>query len=189
MEAQSSGAAPGGRPAPVNVVLLGFMGTGKSTTGRLIADRLGLGFVDMDHEIERRDGRVISAIFATSGEAYFRDRESEVARELAGRSGLVIAAGGGVVLNPDNTRVLGVTGVLVCLTARPETILERVGRKKTRPLLLEADPLARIRQLLAARQALYDAIPHRVATDGLAAETVADQVVAVVRAAGLRAPA
>jgi shikimate kinase len=159
-----------------NLVLFGFMGTGKSATGRAVARRLGKTFVDMDHEIEARQGRPIPEIFAGPGESFFRQCERDLVRELAARDGLVVATGGGVVLNPDNLADFGRKGVLICLRARPETILARVGRNPHRPLLAVADPVARIRQLLEARRSLYASIPLAVDTDGLEVAQVAAQV-------------
>ena len=166
-----------------NIILVGFMGTGKSAVGRLLARRLGLDFVDMDAVIEQRQGRRISAIFAGEGEPFFRQLERDLVRELAARSGLVIAPGGGIVLNPDNVADFARTGTVVCLKASPETILERVGGDPNRPLLQGGDKLQKIRDLLARRQALYDAIPHFVETDGLSPERVADCVQEICRGA------
>lgn len=161
-----------------NVILVGFMGTGKTAAGRLLARRLGREFVDMDALIEERQGRTIPEIFAKDGEPFFRRLERALVRELAAREDLVIAPGGGIVLDPDNVADFGATGVVICLRALPETILERVGGDTNRPLLQGGDKLARIRELLARRQPLYDAIPRWVETDGLSAAEVADRILA-----------
>jgi len=166
-----------------NIVLFGFMGTGKSTVGRLVAERLGMRFVDMDTVIEQRAGKTIPEIFAEDGEPAFRRRERELVRELARQEGLVVAAGGGVVLDPANIRDFGRNALLVCLRARPETILQRVRGESHRPLLESGDKAERIRRILAQRRALYDSLPWQVDTDGLAPETVADRVVALFRQA------
>lgn len=162
-----------------NIVLFGFMGTGKSTVGRILAQRLGMKFVDMDTVIEQRTGKSIPEIFAERGEYYFRRLERELVRELAGQEGSVIAAGGGVVLNPDNVADLGRHGLLVCLRARPETILRRVESESHRPLLERGDKAARIRQILEERRPLYDALPWQVDTDNLSPEEVAERVMAI----------
>lgn len=164
-----------------NIVLVGFMGTGKSRVGRLLAKRLGLDFVDMDALIEERQGKPIPRIFAEEGEPAFRRMERELVRELAAREGQVIACGGGIVLNPDNLADYAATGLVVCLSAAPDTILERVAHETHRPLLAEGDKLQKIRDLLARRQPLYDAVPHQVPTDGLSAEDVAERILALRR--------
>src|SRR5512137_631528 len=98
-----------------NLILVGFMGSGKTAAGKLAARQLGLAFADMDDIIEQRAGSKISEIFAQKGEPYFRQIERELARELAARQGHVIATGGGIVLNPNNLRDLGQSGLVVCL--------------------------------------------------------------------------
>lgn len=170
-----------------NIVLMGFMGTGKSTVGRALADRLGYAFVDMDTRIEAREGRAISAIFATDGEAHFRRLERALVQELAAGSGLVVATGGGIVLNPDNVGDFARTGLVVCLRATPAAILARVAHETHRPLLAEGDKLAKISALLAKRQPLYDAIPHQVDTTGRAIDAIVEQVLAL-RAGARTAP-
>lgn len=165
-----------------NIVLVGFMGTGKTSTGTSIAEKLGRPFIDMDAEIERREGRSIPDIFAKDGEPRFRELERALVRELAARDGMVISPGGGIVLNPDNIRDFSATGYVVCLRATPEMILQRVGDDPNRPLLQAPDRLARIRELLAKRAPLYDAVPHPVETDGLTPAEVADLVIAAFRA-------
>jgi len=164
-----------------NIVLVGFMGTGKSVTGRALARRLGRRFVDLDTLIEEREGMSIPRIFAERGEPEFRRLERALVRELAAQGDLVIAPGGGIVLNPDNIRDFAATGLVVCLRASPEMILSRVGHDANRPLLQTDDKLGRIRELLGKRQALYDAIPHQFETDGKTDEQVAAEILAVFR--------
>ena len=147
-----------------NLVLLGFMGTGKTALGHRVATLAGSRFLEMDAELEHRAGRPISRIFAEEGEAAFRDMESRLAAEWGQCEGVVIACGGGVVLREENLRALGENGVLVCLTARPEIILERTSRSRKRPLLDVADPAQKIRDLLAARAPLYATIPIQIDT-------------------------
>ncbi len=160
-----------------NIVLFGFMGTGKTAVGQRLAETLGLVFTDMDDVIVERAGKSIPEIFADDGETRFREIERAVVQALAGRDGLVIATGGGVVLNPGNVSDLGRSGLLVCLQATPEVILSRVAHDTNRPLLAVDDKLGRIRALLAARQSLYDALPHQVDTTPLTQEGVVAQIV------------
>ncbi|MEJ2746484.1 MAG: shikimate kinase, partial [Anaerolineae bacterium] len=136
-----------------NVVLTGFMGTGKSTVGRLLAVQLGCAFVDTDELIVARDGRSIADIFREDGETAFRNWEARIAQELAGQSGLVIATGGRLMLDEGNAAALGENGRVFCLTAIPETILARLqndgGR---RPLLDVPEPARQIARVLAERR-------------------------------------
>ncbi len=159
-----------------NIILTGFMGTGKSTVGRLLAARLQRAFVDMDAVIEQREGRKISAIFAEEGEPAFRAMERKLVGELSAQENLIIATGGGVVLNPDNLRDFSATGWVVCLSAPPEVILRRVASETHRPLLEEQDKAARITRLLESRRALYAAIPHQVDTTNLSPEQAATRI-------------
>jgi len=169
--------------APPNLVLTGFMGTGKSTVGRVLAARLGRPFVDTDALIEERHGP-IPDLFATHGEAHFRAVEREVAAELGARRGLVVATGGRLLLDPANVDTLGRSGTVVCLVASVDALVERLaGEAAGRPLLQGADVRERIGALLAERAPGYARFPQ-VATDGLGPDEVADAVLAVVRAAG-----
>ena len=129
------------------IILTGFMGTGKSTVGRLLAERTGRGFIDTDELIVTRAGREIAHIFAESGEQVFREMEAEVAQELAGRPGLVIATGGRLMLDPANAAALGQDAHVVCLTATPAEILQRLADDGLRRPLL-AVSFARSRRAL-----------------------------------------
>jgi len=135
-----------------NIVLVGFMGTGKTCVGKLLAGKLGMSFVDMDDVIEKQEGKSISLIFAEDGEPYFRKLERKLVRELSCKKDLVIGAGGGVVLNRYNIEEFSCTGRVVCLTAEPETILERVTKDTHRPLLAEGNKLEKIKTLLERRK-------------------------------------
>lgn len=159
-----------------NIVLMGFMGTGKTTVGRILADRLGMAFVDMDRLIESRERRAIADIFARDGEPAFRRMERALVQELAAQGGQVIATGGGVVLNPQNVADYGRTGLVVCLMAEPAIILSRVLDETHRPLLEGGDKAQRIVSLLETRRPLYEAIPNRVETSRLSAAEVADRI-------------
>jgi len=162
-----------------NIVLIGFMGTGKTSVGHTLAECLGLSFIDMDAIIEEREERPITDIFAADGEPYFRTVERALVQELAGQEGLVIGTGGGVVLNPDNVSDFEATGLVVCLQASPETILDRVIHDTTRPLLAGDDKMRKILDILEARQPLYDALPHQVDTNGLTVDAVVEQICAL----------
>jgi shikimate kinase len=138
-----------------NIALIGFMGTGKSSVGRMIADHLHFTFLDTDELVESRAGKSISAIFAEDGEAAFRKMEATVVAELASRKRTVISTGGGVAVGPGNLESLREHALVVCLWASPEKIWERVRGQTHRPLLREADPLVKIRELLAVREPAY----------------------------------
>lgn len=159
-----------------NLVLLGFMGTGKSAVGRRLSLLANRPFLEMDAELEKRAGKSISRIFADDGEKVFRDMESRLADEWGRREGAVIACGGGAVLRGENLEALGRHGVLVCLTARPEVIVERTGRSRRRPLLEVEDREEKIRSLLETRAPFYARIPHQIDTSDLTQEQVAGQL-------------
>ena len=161
-----------------NVVLLGFMGTGKTTVGKIVAERRGMTFVDMDDVIEARENKSIERIFAEDGEPRFRELERELVVELASKQGLVVGAGGGVVLNADNVRDFAETGLVVCLTAPAGVILERVSKESHRPLLEGGEKAKKIVSILEARKELYGAIPFQVDTSELTPDQVADEIIA-----------
>jgi shikimate kinase len=161
---------------PRNIVLAGFMGTGKTAVGRELARCLGWTFADADALIEARAGKPIARVFAEDGEAAFRAVEAEVARDLAARERHVIATGGGMVVDQANRQALEAAGALVLLTATPETIWRRVGRHRHRPLLDVPDPQARIRELLAARREAYAKIPMQLATDDRPIRAIAEEI-------------
>lgn len=164
-----------------NLVLIGFMGVGKSTVGRLCSAALRMTFVDSDAEIEARAGARVPDLFAAYGEAHFRQLEREVIADLASSSGRVIATGGGVPMDPENTKRLRASGLVVLLHASHETLLRRLQRGNNRPLLANCeDPRARITELLARREACYRAAAHcHVDGTGRSARQVADRVVSL----------
>ena len=163
-----------GQDAARNLVLTGFMGTGKTTVGRILAERLGREFVDTDEVIESRAGP-IPEIFECQGEWSFRDMERVVASELAARRGLVIATGGRMMLDAECSARLEPTADVVCLTASPETIVARIGDTAQRPLLDVPDAPKRVRELLADRAAGYGRF-IAVDTEDRGAGEVADAV-------------
>lgn len=162
-----------------HVVLTGFMGVGKTTIGRIVARNLGRPFVDTDDLIQQAAGCSIADIFAQAGEASFRRWETQIAAQLAPQSGLVIATGGGFFLNPANLALWRPTCQIICLTARPETIAQRLGQDGSRPLLTGPDAMTRIRLLLEARAVVYNQFPQ-LATDGLTPEAAAQHVLALL---------
>lgn len=131
------------------------MGAGKTTVGRQLARRLARRFVDSDHEIETRTGVRIPVIFEIEGEAGFRQRESRVIADLAAESGLVVATGGGAVLDPENRAHLRQSGLVIYLCVPPAVLFERTRHDQNRPLLKVTDPLARLQALYDQRDPLY----------------------------------
>ena len=163
------------------MVLTGFMGTGKSTVGRLVAAALDFVFVDTDELIVARDGRSVAAIFREDGEAAFRDWEARIALELAEKSGLVIATGGRLLLDEGNVAALGRNGRLFCLTAAPATILARlVGDGGVRPLLNVPNPAQEIERLLAERVAGYGRFPQ-ISTDDKTPHQIAAEILQMIK--------
>jgi len=147
-----------------NIVLIGFMATGKSTIGRRLAQRLSREYVDTDKDIEAITGMTVAQIFASDGIKRFRSEENLLVKRLAPREGLVIATGGGMVLDPENMRLLKKNGILIALTASPEIICARVKGKKTRPLLQGGALMERLGPLLKEREAIYGAADFTVDT-------------------------
>jgi shikimate kinase len=149
-----------------NLFLVGLPGAGKTTLGRQLARRLGKTFVDADAELEQTLGVTIATIFEIEGEAAFRDREEAALAELAARTNIVLATGGGVVIRAANRERLKLNGTVVYLHALPETLRERTHRSRHRPLLNTADPGARLVELYNARDSLYREVAGRVVESG-----------------------
>ncbi|HET8746113.1 MAG TPA: shikimate kinase [Ramlibacter sp.] len=146
----------------MNITLVGMPGSGKTTVGRHLARRLRLPFFDSDHVIEERLGCSIREFFEREGEAAFRDLEQQVIAELAQGPAAVIATGGGAVLREANRNALRAGGSVVYLRSSPEELYRRLRNDTTRPLLQVADPLERLRQMYAQRDALYREAAHFV---------------------------
>ena len=154
-----------------NIIITGFMGTGKSTVGKQLAEALSRPFVDTDAVIVEQAGKPISRIFAEDGEAVFRHYERRVCRFYAGQSGYVIATGGGMLIDPENRQVMMASGLVVCLTASKEAIAQRLQHETGRPLF-SSD----WERLYEARREAYEAIPHQIDTSALSPDEVAEEV-------------
>lgn len=171
------GAAEGNRQV---VVLTGFMGVGKSATGRLLARMLRWSFVDLDDEIEAMAGKAVDRIFAEDGEARFRELESRALARVLPRRRVVLATGGGVLLREENRALLAETRVFY-LYASPEECLRRVRTSSTRrPLLEVADPEQTARRIYAEREQLYEVLGQRIETEGRNPEEVAQAIAGVL---------
>ena len=149
-----------------NVILTGFMGTGKTSLGKLLAIRLGRPFVDIDKKIEEETRLSIPKIFERYGEEHFRELERAAVKELSERRGLVIATGGGTIKDEENLRLLKSSGVMICLTTEPEEIFNRTARRGERPVLDGGgnERLETIKKLLAERKKFYDRADYQVDT-------------------------
>ncbi|MCK4809744.1 MAG: shikimate kinase [Candidatus Omnitrophica bacterium] len=163
-----------------NVYLIGFMGTGKTVAGKLLADRLGRSFVEMDEEIERREGKKIVDIFSQRGEDYFRKVEKLVLKEIAGKNNLVVSCGGGVVIDPENLKILKETGIVVRLDADCGVIYERTKKHTHRPLLNVADPQAKIKEILDKRERFYRQAHHSIDTSFIPVNRVVEKIVEIL---------
>ncbi|MEX0681905.1 MAG: 3-dehydroquinate synthase [Dehalococcoidia bacterium] len=166
---------------PSRIILTGFSGTGKTVVAPILAKHLGWEVLDTDEVVEERAGKRILEIFGDDGEAAFRDLEAEAIADTCKRENVIISTGGGAVLRAENRRALAEAGFVVCLEARPETILERLTSRAEdapldRPLLTTAEPLARIEELKTGRQHLYALCDWAAHTDGLTPEQVADEI-------------
>ena len=148
-----------------NIVLVGFMGSGKTTVGQLLSESTGMPLVDMDSLIEARAGKTINEIFAEDGEPHFRALERKLVQELAAQEGQIISTGGGIVLNPHNISDFERTGLVVCLLVDAESVLDRIRHDSSRPLLA-GDKEARIVELLEQRRPLYESITYKINTSG-----------------------
>jgi shikimate kinase len=161
----------------LNLALIGFMGTGKTSAGRLVAEQLHFDFLDTDELIQTRTGRTIAEIFSNNGEAAFRALERDVVTDLAGRTKTVISTGGGLPANPENLAALKAHALVVCLWASPEKIWERVRNQSHRPLLQDPDPQLKIRELLELREPFYRQADVLINTNLRSAREVAQQIV------------
>jgi len=139
-----------------NIVLTGFMGTGKTAVGKELARLLDVKLIDVDTEIEKSEKMAINEIFKQFGEPKFRDIETEMIKKISKKKNVIISTGGGVVLKQENMDTLRKTGIIVCLMATPETILKRTGNSNDRPLLKVENPFKKINELLNFRKPFYE---------------------------------
>jgi shikimate kinase len=165
-----------------NIILTGFMATGKTTVGKLLAAKINFTFVDTDEMIRIQQGRTIPDLFQKYGETAFRKMETDVAGDLAKQTGLVISTGGRMMLDPTNVNLLSKRGQVFCLTASPDVILQRLNTDtaNNRPLLDVEDPKARILQLLEERKKGYQQF-HKIDTDKKTPPTVAQDILFVIQ--------
>lgn len=163
----------------MNIVLTGFMASGKTVVGKKLAGKLGMNYIDVDEQIERDTGLSINVIFKRQGESAFREIETKAVQCVALLDNYVIATGGGVVVRPENIAELRKNGKIIYLAADPETILKRVGKAETRPLLAhEKDKLGAIRKLLSLREPLYKNCDFYVNTTALTVDEVVEKICA-----------
>ena len=165
-------------PPRENIILIGFMGSGKSTVGRMLARRLRFEFLDTDRLIEERSRMTIKVMFEQHGEPYFRERETATLESLAGIRRNVLATGGGIVTQPRNVPVLHSLGWVVQLTADPDELYARVAKSTGRPLLNTENPRERVRDMVALRKPLYEAAANfTVNSTGMPRERVVDAII------------
>ncbi len=160
-----------------NIIITGFMGTGKTTVGKIISNKLNFIFLDIDELIEKTTGMKISEIFKKFGEPRFRDIETEMVKVVTKKRGQVISTGGGVVLREENLHHLKKSGIIFCLTASPNTIFERTKGCKDRPLLQVDNPQDKIKELMNERRPFYEKADIIIDTEGLSASEVAERVI------------
>lgn len=165
MNACADQCSPATQPAE-NIFLVGLMGAGKTSVGKMLAKRLNKAFCDSDHEIERMTGVRIPVIFEIEGEEGFRLRESKMLAELVRRKNIVLATGGGVILSEQNRRLLAAHGTVIYLRAAINDLWRRTRHDKSRPLLQTVDPLGKLQELLAQRDPLYREIANIIIDTG-----------------------
>ncbi|WP_027340118.1 shikimate kinase [Halonatronum saccharophilum] len=165
----------------MNISLIGFMGTGKTSVAKILAKRLAYDLIDLDEEIVKRDGRSIPEIFAQDGEGYFRNLESQVTADFSKKDRQVISTGGGVVLRSENIDNLKKKGIVVLLEASAKEILKRTSNDNNRPLLNVEDPLAKIKSMLEHRRNKYDCTPYKIDTNKLEVEEVVEEIIKIVK--------
>ena len=149
-----------------NIVLTGFMATGKSSVGRIVADSIGYVCIDVDTLIEQEAGVSVSKIFEVEGEMSFRERETHIIKHISSLRNVVISTGGGAMILPENRELLKKSGMIVCLEASIDEILKRAGRRETRPLINVENPHEAIRKLLEDRKPFYSEADIRIDTSG-----------------------
>lgn len=164
-----------------NIVLTGFMGTGKTTVGKIISKKLGYPFVDIDELIEKAMGMRISEIFEKFGEARFRDIESAMISHVTEKTGQVISTGGGAILKEENLANMKKKGVVFCLNASADTVFERVKHNDDRPLLRSPDVRAKIKELMDKRRVFYEKADYMIETENLTPEEIAEEIINIYK--------
>lgn len=159
-----------------HIALVGFMGTGKTVVGRRVAEKLGREFLELDEIIEKKEGISIREIFEKKGEPYFRKLERDAVKETVQKKGVIISAGGGAVIDEENFKNLKKDGIIICLEASPDVILERTKALTTRPLLNAPDPKKKIEELLKKRAPYYKKADFCINTDNLTVVQVVDKI-------------
>ena len=164
-----------------NIYLVGFMATGKTCVGSELAARKKMRFVDLDELIELKERRTISDIFSRDGEPCFRRIEKKILKEVAREENFVVACGGGIVIDSENIKIMKDSGVIVCLTAKPEVIMKRAAGTSHRPLLNVCDPKVQIEHLLKLRAPFYARADHAIDTSRLSPQQVAQKIIGVTK--------
>jgi shikimate kinase len=164
-----------------NIIITGFMGTGKTVVAIELASKLGMKFIDMDQLIEERQEMSIANIFVRYGEKYFREQENKLVKELSQKENMVIATGGGTFLNLDNTRILNQKGQIICLSANPQALYNRLKKKNNRPLIKGNNILNKINQLLEKRERIYDSFHWKIDTSNLSVQEVVDKIIELLK--------
>ena len=163
-----------------NIYIIGFMGTGKTTVGKALAGSLSRDFLDLDDVIEAKESTKITNIFAQNGESYFRKVEKQVLVETAQKENLIVACGGGIVIDEDNVNLMKRTGKIICLAAGADTILDRTKGYAHRPLLNVSDPKAKIEELLNLRAPFYAKADYTIETSDLGIEEIVKKISEII---------
>ena len=164
-----------------NIIITGFMGTGKSVVAKELARKLKMEYIDTDQVIEGRQGISIADIFAGHGENYFREQEDKLVKELSQKENMVIATGGGTLLSSNNAGILNQTGEIICLYADSRTIYNRIRRKNNRPLLKRENVLSEINRLLEERKKAYNNFAIKIDTTDLSVQEVVDKIITFLK--------
>jgi len=164
-----------------NIVLTGFMGTGKTTIGKELSKVLNMKLVDIDAEIEKAQKIKINEIFRMYGERYFRDIETDMIKKLSKGKNIIISTGGGAVLRDENMEALKENGIIFCLNASTETIMKRTARSEDRPLLKVENPKEKIGEMLSCRRPFYEKAGIMIETDCKSPLEIVQEIMAIIR--------